>query len=118
MKTIKIMSQAFYGNRVLTEIDEKNIDRFILGYLDNNLEITERIDRTVINIPNTNGVVIIYNKYENEESKTDGMKPLAIIPEENLEIYSRCIACRIDEEGNFENLKPSDIVIVNKYFVE
>ena len=34
MRDIKIMSQAFYGNRMLTEIFVEDLDIFILGYLD------------------------------------------------------------------------------------
>ena len=40
---INIVAQAFYGNRTATEVSRENIDRFILGYLDNNIPI-ENLD--------------------------------------------------------------------------
>ena len=113
MGTIRIMTQAFYGNNVITDIDAKDVDRFILGYLDNKLPVTEKIDRTVVDIPNTDGLVILYNKYQ--EDKKDRI--IAKIPEKNLEIHSRCIACRIDADGNLASLKPNDVDVVTKYLV-
>ena len=114
METIWIMAQAFYGNNVFTEIREEDIDRLILGYPDSKLSVTEKIDRTIVSIPNTDGLVIIYNKYQEEESES--MNILATIPEKNLEIRSRCIACRIDD-GKFASLNPDDVEIVKRYFV-
>lgn len=111
---IWIMAQAFYGNNVFTEVREEDIDRFILGHLDSKLPVTEKIDRTIVNIPNTNGLVVIYNKYQEEESKS--MNILAKIPEENLEIHSRCIACRIDD-GKLASLNSDDVKTIKKYFV-
>jgi len=117
-KPIVIMTQAFYGNRTGTEVCAEDIDRFILGYLDHELTVTEPIDRTIIKIPNTNDLVIIYNKYQEENRLRDKekyylknqyvLKPLAVIPEINLEIYSRCIVCRINEYGDLESLQEGD----------
>ena len=119
MRDIKIMSQAFYGNRMLTEIFVEDLDIFILGYLDREIvNPAKKIDRTIINIPDSN-VVIVYNKYQEEiRSKCKDSKPLAIIPEKNITLYSRCIACRINDNGELVDLKPDDIEIVEKYFVE
>lgn len=116
---IAIVSQAFYGNRVGTEIHKKDVDRFILGYQDDTI-VTEPIDRTIVNIPNTDGIVIVYNKHreDNEKKNNHGQNPLAIIPEENIEIYSRCIACRIDEHGELVSLKEGDYNKIIKYFAE
>lgn len=115
---ITIMTQAFYGNRTCTEIHPEDIDRFILGYLDDSLKMDEPIDRTIIKLPNTDNLVLIYNKYQEEESlcekeryyqeKKYVFKPLALIPELNLEIYSRCIVCRMDEQGNLQSLQNDD----------
>lgn len=116
MDTIRIIAQAFYGNNVITEIDEDDIDRFILGYLDDT-EITEDIGRTVVKIPNTD-VAIIYSKNQEDRYLNDGANnPLAIIPEKDLKIYSRCIACRIDKNGNIISIKPEDVDVIKKYFV-
>ena len=116
-ETIAILAQAFYGNRTGTEIFLKDVDRFILGYLSDELVVTEPIDRTIVRIPNTKHLVLIYNKYQEEETlqekevwfKEDGyvLKPLAAIPELDLEIYSRCIVCRLNEDGNLASLENS-----------
>lgn len=125
---ITIIAQAFYGNRVATEIKPENLDRFILGYQTNDIKVTESIDRTIINIPNISGVVIIYNKYEEEKERQRKeellkennyvLKPLAVIPELNLEIFSRCIACRMNENGEFEDLREDDYEKIVKYLAE
>ena len=108
------MAQAFYGNKTMTEIKVKNMDRFILGYLNNSMEIKEEINRTVVKVPDTDNLVIVYNKAQEENYKD--YDPLAEIPEENLKIYSRCIACRMDEFGNFMSIEPEDVEILNNYF--
>lgn len=115
METIRIIAQAFYGNKTVTEINVEDMDRFILGYLDKNMPITEEISRTIVKVPNTDNLVIVYN--EAQEDKYDDCTPLAEIPEENLKIFSRCIACRIDNSGNFMSIEPEDVEIINNYFV-
>ena len=117
-RVIGIMTQAFYGNRTLTEVYEKNLDRFILGYLDDSFKVSSPIDRTIVRIPHTENLVIIYNKYQEEETlqykekyyleDNYVLKPLAIIPELNLELYSRCIVCRMNEQGELESLQDDD----------
>ncbi len=124
-KHIDIIAQAFYGNRTFTSITADEVDRFILGYLDSSIKISEKIDRTIVRIPDSENVVLVYNKYEEEEDlervrkcfEEDGyeIKPLAVIPELDLKIYSRCIACRINEAGDLESLCESDCERVMKY---
>ncbi|MBR2949448.1 MAG: hypothetical protein IKC46_06270 [Lachnospiraceae bacterium] len=126
MKTNKILiiAQAFYGNRTETSISPEDIDKFILGY-SGDIKITEEIDRTVIKIPNTDNLVLIYNKYEEEkrllekdelfEKENYQLKPLAFITEDNIEIYSRCIVCRISENGAYESLQDEDYHKFMKY---
>lgn len=117
METIRIMTQAFYGNRTMTDIEVENMDRFILGYLDDYPIPESDIDRTIVKIPNTDNLVIVYNKIkEAEYMGYTERKPLAVIPEENIEIRSRCIACRMNDNGDFESIKPEDVEIINKYF--
>lgn len=114
---INIVAQAFYGNRTATEIRREDIDRFILGYIDDSIEITSKIDRTIINVPNTDDIVIVYNKYEEDKSKHGNSKPVVIIPENNTEIYSRCIVCRMNN-GEFESLQNDDFDKFIKYLSE
>ena len=124
-KIILIVAQAFYGNRTITEIREDNIDRFILGYLSDSLPIKEKIDRSIIHIPGSDNIVLIYNKYQEEkerefrdrilEEDNTKMKPLAVIPEMDLVLYSRCIACRMNKDGEFESLEDEDFNKFMKY---
>lgn len=116
-RKIRVMAQAFYGNNTITDIDVEKIDRFIMGRLSDIVPVMGDIDRTIINIPNTDGIVIIYNKYQENDKAERGMMVTAKFPEENLELHSRCIACRIDESGNLTDLNPDDVDIVKKYFV-
>ena len=126
--TINIIAQAFQGNQVATEVDKDRIDSFILGYMDGNVPSTKPIDRTIVPIPNTDGIVIVYNKYEEERNRqlkdralkeaNYVMKPLAVVPEENIELYGRCIACRMNADGELESLKEDDFDIIIKYFTE
>lgn len=122
---ICIISQAFYGNRTGTEIRRENIDRFILGYQTDDVDVAEAIDRTVIHLPGSDNLVLVYNKYQEEERlkvkeralREDNyvIKPLAAIPELNLEIYSRCIVCRMNADGVFESVCESDYEIWGRY---
>lgn len=126
-KKISIVAQAFYGNRVGTEINLDEVDKFILGYTDNSIEVTEKINRTIVNIPNTDNV-IVYNKYqeENELNRKEELmknndyvlKPLAVIAEENIEIYSRCIVCRINADGELDSLQSGDYEKFVHYLAE
>ena len=120
-----ILAQAFYGNRTMTEIRPEDMDRFVLGYLDSSLEISEPIDRTVVRIPGSDSLVLVYNRYQEEERLKEGekllreenyeIKPLAVIPEINLTLYSRCIALRMNEDGSFASLQEGDSRILVKY---
>ena len=127
-ETIQIIAQAFYGNRTATAIRESEMDRFILGCLSDSLSVSEKIDRTVVRIPNTENLVIVYNKYEEEARRADKqsywesdgyeLKPLAVIPQIGLELYSRCIVCRVNKQGQFESLQEQDYDLVMGYLAE
>ena len=122
---ICIISQAFYGNRTGTEIRRENIDRFILGYQTDDVDVPEASDRTVIHLPGSDNLVLVYNKYQEEERlkvkeralREDNyvIKPLASIPELDLDIYSRCIVCRMNAAGEFESLGEGDFEIWGRY---
>jgi hypothetical protein len=116
MNAIRVMAQGFYGNRTVTDVRKENVDRFILGYMDDALEVKEKIDRTIVHIPNSDNVVIVYNKYEEEIEVNPN--PLVIIPENNIKIYSRCIACRMNEDGELESLEVSDLKNLKQYLAE
>ena len=130
---IEIIAQAFYGNRTGTAISAEHVDAFILGYLDSTLFGDEEAARAaasrgVIHVPGTKDVVLLYNKDEEAECledkeryfQRDGyvLKPLASIPELGVELYSRCIACRMDENGKLQSLQPEDYRAVMQYLAE
>lgn len=126
--TISIVAQAFYGNKVGTNIKIENMDSFILGNLDGINSIYEKVDRTIVKIPNTDNLVIVYNKYfeENERKRKEDLfkndnyilKPTATIPEINLELYSRCIVCRVNDNGEFESLRNGDFEKFEQYLTD
>ena len=68
-----ILIQHFYGNRTVTFISPDDFDAIMLGHLDTKLfEKTrdrEKIDRTIIKIPDTENLVLVYNKYQEECTK-------------------------------------------------
>ena len=125
-KEIFVMIQAMYGNRTGMYIDPEDMDRLILGYLSDTLSIDkERIDRTIVRIPGSDNLVLVYNKHHEEEiieKRTSAYeksgyvrKPLATIPELDLTLYSRCLVCRMNEDGTFASLEKEDFEKVNNY---
>ncbi len=124
-KSIYIIAQAFYGNRTGTEIDVEDMDRFILGYLSDDISISEPIDRTIVRIPDTEDLVLVYNKFQEEKTRKQNARwekeegchsrPLAEIPELDLVLYSRCIVCRMNADGSFDNLRKGDSDKFMKY---
>ena len=109
-KTIIIVTQQFYGNKVIVEIKERNLDNFVLGLIAEESEIgfdiTELFpkDRTIVKIPNSENLYLIYNKYTFS----------AYIPELNFKLYSRCIICKI-ENGVYKDITANDLPLFMKY---
>lgn len=86
------------------------------------------VDRTVIHLPESDDLVLIYNDHQETEwlekkeraFKEDKyiIKPLATIPEMNLEVYSRCIVCRMTVDGECESLRDGDHEIWGRYLTK
>lgn len=125
---MRIMVQGFYGNRSATEIRPEDFDSFMLGYQDAYMSDNEKIDRTIISVPGSEHIVLVYNRYEEEKRlkelqdfvqnihKTqDRFNPTVVIPECGIVLYSRCIACRISEAGELVSLEREDVPAVVKY---
>ena len=129
---IVVITQAFYGNRTQTGLKEKDIDQFIqMGSIGVDprtgkpFPLMYPADRTIVRIPGTDRLILMYNRYMEEERLEEGrelfekkgykIKPLAEIPELELKIYSRCIALRMDEEGHLSSLEEEDYSILWKY---
>lgn len=125
---IRIVAQAFYGNKTGTELEIDEIDRFILGYLDDSFPVAEPIDRTIVSIPNAEELVIVYNKHQEmrrllqkeELLRTEQyeLKPLARIPELKLELYSRCIICRMNAKGELKSIEKGDAAKFMHYLAD
>lgn len=122
---IFIVAQGFYGNRTGTEIRREDIDQFILGHQTDDYPAEEPIDRSIVQLPGSDSLVLIYNKYQEAErleikeralkEANYVLKPLATIPEINLDIYSRCIVCRMTADGELESLGDGDYEIWGRY---
>ena len=129
---IAILIQHFYGNRTVTFINPDEFDAIMLGCLDKKWfeerHDREKIDRTIIRVPDTDNVVLVYNKYQEEERLKElqhfiqevyknryRFNPSAVIPEMGIVLYSRCIACRINEDGALISLEEEDCPKVVKY---
>ena len=126
--TISIVAQAFYGNRTGTNIKKEDVDSFILGNLDGINGSNDIVNRTIVRVPNTDNIVIVYNKHEEEKRLKDKedyfakdnyeLKPVVVIEEDGIEIYSRCIVCRINDNGELESLKDGDYEKFVNYLAE
>ena len=130
-----IITQAFYGNRTQTGLKEPDIDQFIqmgsIGVDPINrkpFSLMYPADRTIVRIPGTEELILMYNKYMEEEAiesnkvyfekKGYVARPLAEIPELDLKIYSRCIVLRMDADGHLKSLQDEDYPILWKYLAE
>lgn len=137
----QVMVQAFYGNRTMTEIYPKDFDALLRGNLQFSepFEPKEAVERAVIRIPGDDKLVILYDESQERHALEDLQdyfedqkqpecerkpwnhhepKPLAVIPEKGIRIYSRCLACRMNEEGKFESLQSEDVEKIIKYLAE
>ena len=120
-KLATVLAQAFYGNRVITEVyaddDLLNLKNFISGNCSLALQNGD-IDLEII--PLAENVAVVYDKIsEDKKLKRDNLekyKPLCKIPEKNMVIYSRCVLCRFKSENELESLKSDDIELVKDYF--
>lgn len=115
-KNIGIIIQHFYGNKTYTEIDVDRIDTILQGIIDSSIVKPKyEFDRTIVHIPNTDNLILVYNKYQEDDMRkryTDYKS--AYIPEIDLTLYSRCFVCRM-VNGEFESILPEDASKFMKY---
>ena len=126
---ITILVQGFYGNRTITRIALEDFDAFMQGYLVAKDFDGKNIDRTIIQVPGSENLVIVYNKYQ-EEKKLERIvreiqkrnkkericyTPTAVIPEKGIVLYSRCIVCRMGEDNCLQSIEEADVEKVCKY---
>ena len=129
-------------NSILAKYNENKIPVLIqgfymLGYLNHELfeksraHHNEKIDRTIVRLPGTENLVLVYNKYQEEEAlnslqefiqelrMTDSRyNPTAVIPELGLVLYSRCIVCRMNENGELSGIEAGDTEKAVKYLAQ
>ena len=134
---IPVLIQAFYGNRTVTFINPDHFDGIMLGYLNHELfeksldHHNEKIDRTIVRLPGTDNLVLVYNKYQEEKDlnslqefiqelrRTESRyNPTAVIPELGLVLYSRCIVCRMNENGELSGIEAGDPEKAMKYLAQ
>lgn len=108
------------GFNIVT-MQREAIDYFVVGYtgIPKRLFAYDKIDRSIINLPNTDNLVVIYNKYQEEEIRKDNAtKPIVFIKDNNTTIYSCCIVCRMDNNGNVSSVTKEEYNIIAKYLAE
>lgn len=105
----------------MVTIQREAIEYFIVGYTGVPKELFgyTKIDKSIINIPHTNNLVIVYNKYQEEEARKDNSaKPIIYIKENDVAIYSRCIIGRINADGNISSITKEEHNIITKYLTK
>ena len=127
---IDVLMMGFYGNRTIVDMTREqiengskgvNLEHYILGVLDVvAVNGREKLDTTIISIPNTNNLVLIYNKYQEdaERNRQGKLKPLVHIPKCNIEIYSRCAICRRGNDDKLYSIEPKDMKDIIDYLAE
>lgn len=81
-------------------------------------EDEEPVDRQVIRVPDSEEIVIVYDKAQEEKAVIEGRTRFITcnIPELNITLHTRCFACRMDENGTFRSLENGDGEKYVKYF--
>lgn len=138
--SISVIAQFFCGNRTETQIKRDWIDHFLRGQLSRELygpEDIQNVVRKAVRIPGSDSIVIVYDgtqedRYVQEvlpgilardgadylKHWREDMKQYVSceIPEIGFRIHTRCIACRMDENGVLQSLKEEDHAKVIRYF--
>lgn len=117
---IFIITQGFYRNRTATEINKNEVDSFLSGFLSPKLflERDKTIDRKVVAVPGADNIVIVYDQNQEDKNILEyGEKYITCtIPTIDLKLHSRCLACRIDENGELQSLGKGDGEKFIQYF--
>lgn len=136
---IFVIAQGYYGNRTGTAIHREKINYFLKGCPSPEFFSgeDEAVERKIIKIPGSDNVVIVYDQNQEDEYinvsfpkylAEDGARCLEMtgremtpwvnckIPELEIELHSRCFACRLDENGEFQSLEEDDDEVFMKYF--
>lgn len=111
----------------VTTMQKEAVDYFILGYtgLPREGMVDDKIDRTIVHIPNEENLVVLYNKhFEEREAKRRyellseynyTLLPTIRIDEIGLVLYSTCVVCRLAEDGSVESIGDGDYAKFKHY---
>jgi len=135
---ISIIVQCYYGNRTGTEINRNEVKKLLMGDpLKPTQEELDSVNVQTILVPNTKNIVIVYDKNKEDEYVNNTFPQLyaregadylerwgeeltpyisCSIPEMNIELHTRCFACRIDEDGILQSLQNDDWKTFIHYF--
>ncbi|MDO4479406.1 MAG: hypothetical protein Q4B73_10315 [Lachnospiraceae bacterium] len=139
---LRIIAQNYGGNRRDPIINKNEVDAFLSdfgksGALDE--QPAAKVKKTIILVPGTDNIAIVFDKnaedhYVNVEFPEDHAKKAPFykeylgkdykmrvtchIPELDTTLHTRCFACRLDKDGNFESLELNDIDKFMHYFPE
>lgn len=139
--TIHVMAQQFYGNRTGTTVERERVDHFLRGHLSDifGSEDVKDVVLKTVRVPGSDNIVIVYDQTQEDEYVNvefpeiyamDGasykehwgeeltMHVSCEIPEISFKIHTRCIACRMDENGVLQSLEESDPEKFIHYFPE
>ena len=137
---IFVIAQHFYGNGTGVTIRWDEVDAFLNGDLDCKADPGKEPspDRRIVPVPGNEHIVIVYDQKQEDdyvnvkfpedyarhgkEYKEQWGEELEMvvscrIPEIDLLLHTRCIACRMDDQGPLQSLEEGDEETVMKYFL-
>ena len=138
-RSIYVIAQQFYGNGTGTEIRVDEVDRFLRGYIDSSIMMSEdeKVDRRMIEIPGSDGIVVVYDQNQEDEyvnvefperyardnewyresfGSDMKMDVSCEISEIGFKIHTCCFACRVDANGDLQGLQAGDGEVVMRCF--
>ena len=114
------------GKWEITNVAKKWLDINLLKYPSMIAEKDCKLDRSMIRIPGTQNLYVLYNKYYEQEQLDilsgikdvrwkDEVVPVFRIPEENVVLHCHCIICRMDANMEPESLQEGDEALFSRY---
>lgn len=122
---ISVITQCCLGSRAKVQITRDDVKRFISNILAPVPDsVFSDMELRTITVPGDKNIVIVYDKtredeylngtlpeYYDDYRRRPGVelpKETCSIPEIGVELHTRCLACRIDENGVFQSLEDGD----------
>ena len=122
---ISVITQCCLGSRAKVQITRDDVKRFISNILAPVPDsVFSDMELRTITVPGDKNIVIVYDKtredeylngtlpeYYDDYRRRPGVelpKETCSIPEIGFELHTRCLACRIDENGVFQSLEDGD----------